>query len=145
MRARAASLALLLLLGASGAARGGEVVAVIHPSNTARKLNALQLRSLYQLQRTRWPNREPVKLVLPVADDPALPYLAGELLSVRDAGGVARYYLEAVFRQRSSEVPPQLAAEAALAYVAREPGGIALMDEAAAKGATNVKVVKLAE
>jgi hypothetical protein len=71
--------------------------------------------------------------------------VATELLRVPSADDVARHYLARVFQQRATDVPPQLSARAALTYVAREAGAIAIVPAELARDAPGTRALPISE
>ena len=119
-----------------------DLVVVVNAANSAPRVTAQELRRLYQGQLSRWPNQVPVRLVLPRDEDAAMGFVA-DLLHVGSASQVARYYLAQVFQQRANDVPPQLSAAAAVVYVGREIGAIAIVPAVDARGIPAVRALTI--
>lgn len=140
-RARTLLFALVLASAAPAIARGEKIFVAVHASNRIERVNPAGLRQLFQGQKTHWPNRRRVRLVIPLDDAPEMKVLAQDVLRVDSPRRVASFYLQRVFQQRASDVPPQLSRTAAVAYVAREPGAIALFVGSAPEAPRSVRIL----
>jgi hypothetical protein len=106
----------------------GDVVAVVHASNATTEISVHRLRLLYGLYQRTWPGGVRVALLLPESGSPAMDFLVDTVFRMGEEFELERYYLQAVFQQRVARRPRELAAEAAIALVRREPGAIVLVD-----------------
>jgi hypothetical protein len=146
MRSTLAAVMFVAIGAAATSAAADTVFVLINSANGARRIESASLRQIYQGQRTHWPNRSRIRIVIPPDDAREMSYLASEVLRVGTSDRVARFYLERVFQQRAPDVPPQLSREAALAYVAREVGAVALLiDSTPPRVPPGVRVIPLAE
>lgn len=146
IRSRLGALLLVaaLALGASGAAQAADqVVAVVHPSNPVESISLKQLRLLYGTYKRTWGNGEPVQLILPPGEDPALAFLVDVVFKKQSMDDLSRYYVKAIFQQKISKAPPQLTRLQALATVRKEPGAIVLLDRASVDDAEGLRILPI--
>ena len=124
-------------------AHPSEVVALVHPSNPTSSMSVKQLRMLFGSYKRSWEGGTPVQLLLPPEGDPAMAFLVSTVFRKQSEDDVSRYYLQAVYQQKLSNVPAQLSRSEALNTVRRERGAIVLLDRASVGDATGLRMLQI--
>jgi ABC-type phosphate transport system substrate-binding protein len=134
----------LFLLVCTGIANAGDIVVIVNKDNSVSSLTLKDLTLFYKGKTKEWSGGEEVVLFLPDPKSKAMQALATNVFKKKNALGVAKFYLTAVFQQKFSSPPQKVSStDEAVGVVADEVGAIAVVDSGEVSDKSSIKILKV--
>ncbi len=127
-------------------AQSRDVVVILNRKNETTELTRFELSKIYKGTRRSWDRELEISLYLPPRTSHAIDTVAEEILKVGSADGIARFYLQAIFRNIFRDMPMAFATtNETVRRVAVEPGAIAIVDRREISNPRLVKIIRVTD
>ncbi len=121
-------------------------VVIVNNANNVGGISANEIKLIYLGKKKMWSNGEKIVMWLPASQSAEMRFLLSEILKFKDEMDLKKYYLSAIFEQRMTVIPSAVRnPEDTARKVAKNKGGIALVNEADVQGYEGIKILNIKE